>query len=40
VLITLELVEDLDDDNTEKIVIQRNFLDRKKKILKINDRDI
>ncbi|UQB67592.1 DUF2326 domain-containing protein [Epilithonimonas zeae] len=40
VLITLELIEDIEDENSEKIVIQRNFLDRKKKILKINNEDI
>lgn len=40
VLITLELIEDIEDENSEKIVIQRNFLDRKKKILKINNVDI
>lgn len=30
VLITSELIEDIEDENSEKIVIQRNFLDRKK----------
>jgi uncharacterized protein YydD (DUF2326 family) len=40
VLITLELIEDIEDENSEKIVIQRNFLDRKKKILKINNEEI
>lgn len=40
VLITLELIEDIEDENSEKIVIQRNFLNRKKKILKINNDDI
>lgn len=40
VLITIELIEDIEDENSEKIVIQRNFLDRKKKILKINNVDI
>lgn len=36
VLITIELVEDLDDENSEKIAIQRNFLKRGEKIQKIN----
>lgn len=40
VLITLELIEDIEDENSEKIVIQRNFLDRRKKILKLNNADI
>lgn len=40
VLITLELVEDLEDESSEKVIIQRNFLDRKKKVLKINNESI
>ena len=40
VLITLELIEDLEDKNSEKVIIQRNFLDRNKKILKINNKNI
>ncbi|MEC5395756.1 DUF2326 domain-containing protein [Bergeyella sp. RCAD1439] len=40
VLITLELVEDLEDESSEKVIIQRNFLDRKKKVLKINNENI
>lgn len=36
VLITLELVEDLDDDTSKKITISRNFLKRNKKIQTIN----
>src|SRR5690606_24106504 len=40
VLITLELVEDLEDESSEKVIIQRNFLDRKRKILKINNESI
>lgn len=36
VLITIELVEDLDDENSEKITIQRNFLKRGGKAQKIN----
>jgi len=39
VLATIELVEDLGDENSEKIVIQRNFLTRNKKIQKINGKD-
>ncbi|MCP1253294.1 DUF2326 domain-containing protein [Elizabethkingia sp. S0634] len=36
VLITLELVEDLDDDTSKKTTISRNFLKRNKKIQTIN----
>lgn len=36
VLITLVLTEDLDDDNANEIVIERNFLSRKKLIRRIN----
>lgn len=36
VLITIKLVEDLADENSEQITIQRNFLKRSKKIQKIN----
>lgn len=39
-LITLELVEDLEDETSEKIIIERNFLDRKSKILRINNEDV
>jgi uncharacterized protein YydD (DUF2326 family) len=39
VLITLVLTEDLDDENAEDIVIQRNFLARKDIIRRINDED-
>lgn len=39
VLITLVLSADLDDDNAEQIVIQRNFLARKEIIRRINDED-
>lgn len=40
VLITLTLTDDLDNDNAHKIVIERNFLPRKKIIRKINNRDL
>lgn len=36
ILITIELVEDLEDETSEQITIQRNFLKRSKKIQKIN----
>ena len=36
VLITIELVEDLEDETSEQITIQRNFLKRSRKIQKIN----
>ena len=36
VLITIELVEDLDDDDSETVIIERNFLKRSKKVQKIN----
>lgn len=36
VLVTLELLEDLDNDISKKVIIQRNFLKRSKKIQKIN----
>jgi uncharacterized protein YydD (DUF2326 family) len=36
VLITLELIENIDDESSEKITIERNFLSRTKKIQKIN----
>ena len=39
VLVTIELVEDLDDENSEHITIQRNFLKRGKKVQKINGED-
>jgi uncharacterized protein YydD (DUF2326 family) len=40
VLIKLILVDSLDNENTNKIVIERNFLSRKKKILRINKKDL
>lgn len=40
VVITLILVEDLDDPDSKKIVIQRNFLSRKKTIRSINGKDV
>lgn len=36
ILITLVLIEDLDDEKSKKIIIQRNFLSRKSKIQKVN----
>lgn len=36
VLITLELIANIEDESSEKVVIERNFLSRKKKIQKIN----
>src|SRR5690606_11212145 len=36
ILITIELVEDLEDKNSEQITIRRNFLKRSKKIQEIN----
>ena len=38
IIITLTLVENLDDVNSESIIIQRNFLSRKNKIQKINNK--
>jgi len=40
VLITLELIADIDDDYSEKVTIERNFLSRNKKIQKINGKNI
>lgn len=40
VIITLILVEDINDENSRTIKIARNFLSRKKAIRRINDRDI
>lgn len=40
ILITIELVEDIEDGNSSKIIIQKNFLARNKKIQKINDENI
>jgi uncharacterized protein YydD (DUF2326 family) len=40
VLITLILSENLDNDNSEQIIIERNFLSRSKAIRKINHQDI
>lgn len=36
VLITIELVEDFNDDNSASIIIERNFLKRTKKVQEIN----
>ncbi|OFX27515.1 MAG: hypothetical protein A2033_10835 [Bacteroidetes bacterium GWA2_31_9] len=36
IIITLALIENIDDENSEKIIIQRNFLSHKKKIQTIN----
>ncbi len=38
IIITLTLVEDLDNEKSEKIIIQRNFLSRKNKVQKINNK--
>lgn len=38
IIITLTLVDDLCDDATNKIIIKRNFLQRKEKIALINDK--
>jgi uncharacterized protein YydD (DUF2326 family) len=38
VFITLTLQEDLDNINSAKVIIQRNFLSRNRKIIKINDK--
>lgn len=40
IIITLILIEDINDENSKTIKISRNFLSRKKAIRKINDRDI
>ncbi|GMQ55974.1 DUF2326 domain-containing protein [Vallitalea sediminicola] len=40
ILITLVLVESLSDENSNKILIERNFLSRKKAIRRINGKDI
>ncbi|WP_434336156.1 DUF2326 domain-containing protein [Mycoplasma capricolum] len=39
VLITLELVENLDNPFSNKITIQRNFLNKKERIIRLNDKD-
>ncbi len=39
-IVTVELIEDLEDTNSKKITIERNFLGRKDKILKINGKTI
>ena len=36
IIITLKLVEDIDDENSIEIIIQRNFLSYGKKVQKIN----
>ena len=36
IIITLTLIENIGDANSDKIIIQRNFLSRKEKIQKIN----
>lgn len=36
VLITLELIANIEDESSEKVIIERNFLSRNKKIQKIN----
>lgn len=40
VLITLILVEDLNDPNSKEVIIERNFLTRKEAIRRINGKDI
>lgn len=40
ILITLILTENLDNENAEQIIIERNFLSRKNSIRRINDNDI
>lgn len=40
ILITLILLEDLNDENSRKIVIERNFLSRKKTIRNINGKPV
>lgn len=40
ILITLILKENLEDENSSEVVIERNFLPRKKKILKINHENL
>lgn len=40
VLVTLILAENLDDENSKKIIIERNFLTRKNAIRRINQEDI
>jgi uncharacterized protein YydD (DUF2326 family) len=39
VVITLVLKEDLDDDDSDEIVIRRNFLSRNKVLRQVNDKD-
>lgn len=39
VLVTVELVEDLEDDESKKVIIERNFLPRKNKIQRINGKN-
>ena len=40
VIIELELIENITDQNSKSIIIERNFLSRKKAIRKINGKDI
>lgn len=40
VIIELELIENIEDQNSKTIIIERNFLSRKKAIRKINGKDI
>lgn len=40
ILITIELVEDIEDSNSQKIIIQKNFLARNKKIQKVNGENL
>ena len=38
-MITLVLKEDLDDDDSDEIVIRRNFLSRNKVLRQVNDKN-
>ncbi|UKS53965.1 DUF2326 domain-containing protein [Mycoplasma feriruminatoris] len=40
VLITLELIENIDNPFSKKIVIQRNFLKQKEQIIRVNNKDL
>lgn len=40
VIIEMELIENIEDQNSKTIIIERNFLSRKKAIRKINGKDI
>ena len=40
IIITLTLIENIDDEFSEELIIQRNFLSRKNKIQKINNEEL